>query len=160
MDDFSITTPHTHNNGGYEIQQDAAKNTINLGAIQGTPPLFTHDTVQSMNPVAESVENNPKGVFSRVIQWFKRKIWGEDPPKEIIDEPAMFDNAPTIPLEKPKQVSDDMMNNFVREMEILYLRSKKVDSEVDELLAQKDPSGDFISRLLVQRLIKRHHDNK
>lgn len=138
------------------IQQDAAKVNVNLAASPSAPLLFSYDTHESLKPVQAPTTSAPKSYFSRVVDWFKMKIWGQDPQIDRIDEPAMFDSAPTIPLEKPAEITDEMLNNFVNEFQKLLLKARNHDNDVEELFADKEASGEMMHKILIQLLQKRH----
>lgn len=138
------------------IQQDAAKLSVNPAATPSAPLLFSYDTHESLSAVQAPVNSTPKSFYARVVDWFKMKIYGEDPQTERIDEPAVLDASPTLPLEKPAQITDDMLNNFVKDLEKLLHKSRNVENEKEELFADHPDATDSIHKILIQVLQKRH----
>ena len=130
--------PEIASNDFEQIEQNAAKNSINLAAVP--TPQITDRTLEDLYKLGKASEKvqaeKPQSLFSKMVQWFNRVILRKKEEVDAGDDAALNDKgAYSLPLEKPSLVDSKAVDDFIA---IIEKFAKIKSDELDELRGEKD----------------------
>lgn len=140
------------------IRQDAENNSINLGATPQSPIQF-QNTLISIPDAAKAVENQPQSLLSKMVQWFTRVILMRGAAEEQQDKTGVQHAAISeIPLEEPMTITNEMVNSLAKDFQSLFVKTKNIEQEVEELFQGNSEPVDHLYNILV-KMMHTHHKN-